>query len=63
MALYESYEIMGTEQPIYQEKPADNYLYEEILLMDEKPGDYQTNGYLQVFVGEKPMFQPLYKKG
>lgn len=63
MALYESFEIMGTEQPIYQEKPVDNYLYEEILLMEENPGDYKTNGYLQVFLGEKPMFKPLYKKG
>jgi hypothetical protein len=59
--VYQSHEIIGTDKPIYNTKQEGFLFYEEILLLNENPGDYQIEGYLQVNKGQI-LFQPLYTK-
>lgn len=59
--VYESYEVLGTDKPIYGVKQEGHLFYEEILLLNEKPHDYEIAGYLQVTKG-KTVFQAVYAK-
>jgi hypothetical protein len=60
--LYESYEVLGTDKPIFRVKPIEVMTYDEILHLDESPNDYEVYGYVQVTAGAKTLFQPVYKK-
>lgn len=59
--MYLNHEVLGTDKPIYANKQEEHLIYEEILLLDENPNDYEIDGFLLVNVG-RANFQALYKK-
>ncbi len=60
MSVYQYYEILGSENPIYKTKPQD------LLVFDEVPnGDlfgYVEVGYLEVIESGERLYEPLYVK-
>lgn len=61
ISLLKGHEILGTDKPIYFRKNEDHLFYEDLLLMDENPDDYEIEGYVQVIKTGEPFFLPVYQ--
>lgn len=59
--MLKGHEILGTDKPIYFKKGEDHLFYEDLVLMDENPDDYEIAGYVQVIKTGEPFFLPVYQ--
>lgn len=59
-AMLKSYEILGTDKPIFKEKQSDHFSLFEIVHLNENPENYQVDGYVQVIENEQVFFEPVY---
>lgn len=60
VSVYQYYEILGSENPIYKTKPQDLFIFAEI-----PNGDlygYIEVGYLEVIESAERLYEPLYAK-
>jgi len=54
------HEILGTDKPIFKEKQAEHFFYEELLALDEKPSQYKITGYVEVRKNKQLFFKQVY---
>jgi len=60
--MYESYEIIGTEMPIYEELQKNHFTRSEILALDERVEDYRAVGFVQKRKFYSPMYETCYER-
>ena len=58
--MYEYYEIVGSEKPIYTEKPNDLVIYEDI--PSGQFGSYEEVAYLETETRGQNYYLPLFEK-
>lgn len=63
--LLESYEIIGTNLPIYRDKKNDHYTLADIMLDNDNKIDYVLDGYVKCIINpSKVLYQSVFiKKG
>ena len=54
------HEILGTDEPIFKEKQANYFFFEELLALNEKPSQYKITGYIEVRKNKQLFFKQVY---
>ena len=60
--MHESYEIVGTEMPIYEELQKNHFTRSEILALEEQIEDYRAVGFVQKRKFDRPMYETCYER-
>ncbi|EJP0467936.1 hypothetical protein NVA59_005411 [Escherichia coli] len=58
--MLKAHEILGTDKPIYREKQAEHFSFDELLFLNENPEKYSVVGYVQVIKYQQVFFEPVY---
>lgn len=54
------HEVLGTDKPIFKEKEAEHFFFEELLALNEKPTNYKVTGYVAVTKNKQSFFKQVY---
>ncbi|EGE1848197.1 hypothetical protein DL988_19965 [Shigella flexneri] len=54
------HEILGTDKPVFKEKQAEHFFYQELLALNEKPSQYKITGYVKVRKNKQLFFKRVY---
>lgn len=58
--MLKSYEILGTDKPIFREKEVNHFFLDELTHLNENPKKYSLSGYVQVIKQQQLFYKPVY---
>mgnify|MGYP001565701904 CR=1 FL=1 len=58
--MLKSYEILGTDKPIFREKELNDFFLDELTHLNENRKKYRLSGYVQVIKQHQLFYKPVY---